>query len=142
MAEAPQRPRRRHRIAVPALLVAGTLVAFLAIFSVWVNRQALDTDNWVDTSTRLLQHEKIDEQLATFMVGQLYANVDGEGELAKAPPPEARALAGPAAGGLRQLAQEVAERALAGPRFQALWAQANRSAHEALLKILDGGGSF
>ena len=142
MAEALQRPHRRHRIAVPALLVLGTLVAFLAIFSVWVNRQALDTDNWIDTSTRLLEHEEIDEQLATFMVGQLYANVDVEAELAKALPPEARALAGPAAGGLRQLAQQVAERALAGPRFQALWAQANRSAHEALLKILNGGGSF
>ena len=43
MAETVQRPRR-HRIAVPALLVVGTLVAFLATFSVWVNRQALNTD--------------------------------------------------------------------------------------------------
>ena len=142
MAEVPDRPQRPHRVAVAVLLVVGTLVAFLATFSVWVNRQALNTDNWVDTSTRLLENEKIDEQLATFMVSQLYANVDVEGELAKALPPQAKALAGPAAGGLRQLAQQVAERALAGPRFQALWAEANRSAHEALLKILDGGGSF
>lgn len=142
MAAAPDHPQRPHRVAVPTLLVIGTLVAFLATFSVWVNRQALNTDNWVETSTRLLEHEEINEQLATFMVGQLYANVDVEGELAKALPPEARALAGPAAGGLRQLAQQVAERALAGPRFQALWAEANRSAHESLLKILGGGGSF
>ncbi|HET9185478.1 MAG TPA: hypothetical protein VFN82_04970 [Solirubrobacterales bacterium] len=136
------RHRHRHRVLVSVLLVAGTLVAFLAVFSVWINRQALNTDNWVTTSTRLLENEEIDEQLATFMVGQLYANVDVEKELTKALPPEAQALAGPAAGGLRQLAQQVAERALSAPRFQALWAEANRSAHEALLKILDGGGSF
>jgi hypothetical protein len=129
-------------VPVAVLLVVGTLVAFLAAFSVWVNRQALNTDNWVNTSTRLLENEEIDEQLATYMVGQLYANVDVEKELAKALPPEGQALAGPAAGGLRQLAQQVAERALSAPRFQALWAEANRSAHEALLKILDGGGSF
>lgn len=127
---------------VPALLVLGTLVAFLATFSVWVNRQALNTDNWATTSTRLLENKQIQEQLATFMVSQLYANVDVEKELAKALPPQARALAGPAAGGLRQLAQQVSERALAAPRFQALWAEANRGAHEALLRILDGGGSF
>jgi uncharacterized membrane protein len=142
MARSPDSHGRRHRVSVPALLAVGTLVAFLTAFSVWVNRQALNTDNWVNTSTRLLENEEIDEQLATFMVGQLYANVDVEKELAKALPPEAQALAGPAAGGLRQLAQQVAERALSAPRFQALWAEANRSAHEALLRILDGGGSF
>jgi hypothetical protein len=142
MAQSPDHTRHRHRVLVAVLLVLGTLVAFLATFSVWVNRQALNTDNWVTTSTRLLENEQIDEQLATFMVGQLYANVDVEAELAKALPPQARALAGPAAGGLRQLAQRAAEKALAAPRFQALWAEANREAHEALLKILDGGGSF
>jgi hypothetical protein len=142
MAQSPDRTRNRHRVLVGTLLVLGTLVAFLATFSVWVNRQALNTDHWVDTSTRLLENEEIDEQLATYMVGQLYANVDVEKELAKALPPQAQALAGPAAGGLRQLAQQVAERALSAPRFQALWAEANRGAHEALLRILDGGGSF
>jgi uncharacterized membrane protein len=142
MAESPDSPRRSHRISVPALLVVGTLVAVLTAFSVWVNRQALNTDNWVTTSTRLLENEEIDEQLATFMVNQLYANVDVEEELAKALPPEAQALAGPAAGGLRQLAQQVAEEALSAPRFQALWAEANRTAHETLLEILNGGGSF
>ncbi|MGN6556597.1 MAG: hypothetical protein ACTHLH_01125 [Solirubrobacterales bacterium] len=141
-AQSPDHTRHRHRVLVAVLLVLGTLVAFLATFSVWVNRQALNTDNWVNTSTRLLENKQIDEQLATFMVSQLYANVDVEAELAKALPPQAKVLAGPAAGGLRQLAQRVAERALAAPRFQALWAEANRSAHESLLKILDGGGSF
>lgn len=142
-ATAEQGPQRRPaRIAVPALLTIGTLVAFLAIFSTWINRQALNTDNWVNTSTRLLANDKIDEQLATFMVNQLYANVDVEAELESELPSQAKALAGPAAGGLRQLAQQVAERALAAPRFQALWADANRAAHEALLKIINGGGSF
>jgi uncharacterized membrane protein len=142
MAERPNKPRHPHRALVSTLVALGTLVALLTVFSVWVNRQALNTDNWVNTSTRLLENREVNEQLSTFMVGQLYANVDVEKELAKALPPQAKALAGPAAGGLRQLAQRVAERALSAPRFQALWADANRSAHKALLRILDGGGSF
>jgi hypothetical protein len=132
---------RRHRVAVAVLLVAGALVLFVGIFSVWVNRQAMNSDNWVNTSSKLLQDEAIQEQVATYLVAQLYANVDVEAELKKALPPQASALAGPAAGGLRQLAQQVAERALRTPAVQAIWADANRAAHEQLLKVIDGGGN-
>lgn len=131
---------RAHRFAVPTLLVIGTLVAFIAIFSVWVNRQALNTDSWVNTSTKLLEDKEIQSQMSTFLVNELYANVDVEAELERRLPAPAKALAGPAAGGLRQLAQKVSEKALASPPVQAIWAEANRAAHEALLKVLNGGG--
>jgi hypothetical protein len=123
------------------LLVAATVLTFVAIFSFWVNRQAMNTDNWVDTSSELLEDEEIQAQLSTFLVTQLYTNVDVEAELRKALPPEAQALAGPAAGGLRQLAQQVAERALSTAQIQAIWAAANRAAHEQFLTVIGGGGS-
>ena len=37
------------------LIAIATVLAFFALFAVWANRQLLDTDNWTDTSTRLLQ---------------------------------------------------------------------------------------
>ena len=131
---------KRHRKTVAALLTAAAIVLFVAIFSAWINRQALNTENWVDTSSKMLENKEIQEQVATFLVTQLYANVDVEAELKEALPPQAAALAGPAAGGLRQLAQQVAERALATPQVQAIWAEANRAAHEQLLKVVNGGG--
>ena len=127
---------------MPTLLVLGTIVLLIGVFSVWVNRQVLNTDNWVDTSGKLIANEKIDEQLSKFLIAQAYENANVEAELEAELPPQARKLAGPIAGGLRQLSERVAERALAAPAFQALWEEANRSAHEALLKIIDGGGSF
>lgn len=130
-----------HRKVVALLLVVAGFLTFVAIFSFWVNRQAMNTDNWVDTSSELLEREEIQTQLATFLVAQLYANVDVEAELRKALPPEASALAGPAAGGLRQLAQQVAERALTSARVQAIWEEANRAAHEQFLAVVNGGGS-
>ncbi len=131
---------RPHRKTVALLLVAATVLTFVSIFSFWVNRQAMNTDNWVDTSSELLEDEEIQGQLATFLVAQLYANVDVEAELRKALPPQAGALAGPAAGGLRQLAQQVAERALTTSQIQAIWAEANRAAHEQFLNVIGGGG--
>jgi hypothetical protein len=132
---------RPHRKTVAILLVAATFLTFVAIFSFWVNRQAMNTDHWVDTSSKLLENDEIQTRLATFLVTQLYANVDVEAELKRALPPEASALAGPAAGGLRQLAQQVAERALETAPVQGIWAEANRAAHEQFLEVLGGGGS-
>ncbi len=130
-----------HRGIVAALLVVGTLVAFLAIFSIWVNRQALNTDNWVDTSEKLLQDEEVKTQLSNYLADELFANVDVQGELEETFPPQLAPLAGPAAGGLHQLAPQVAERALESSHAESLWSAANRVAHETLLKILKDEGS-
>ena len=47
-----------------ALVVIGGVLTFAAIFSIWINRQALNTDNWVDTSDRLLENEEVRAQLS------------------------------------------------------------------------------
>jgi hypothetical protein len=130
-----------HRRIVAALLVLATLVTFLAIFSIWVNRQALNTDNWVNTSDKLLRNEEVKTQLSNYLADQLFASVDVRAELEKTFPPRLAPLAGPAAGALNQLAPRVAERALETSQAESLWSAANRGAHETLLKILNDEGS-
>jgi hypothetical protein len=130
-----------HRVIVGALLVIATLIAFLAIFSIWVNRQALNTDNWVDTSGKLLQNDEIKTQLSGYLADELFANVDVQGELEGTFPPRLAPLAGPAAGALHQLAPQAAERALGTSQAESLWRTANRGAHETLLKVLNDEGT-
>jgi hypothetical protein len=133
-------PKPGHPKIVAVLIGLATVLTVAAIFSIWANRQALNTDNWVNTSDKLLQNKEVQSQLSTYIAAQLFANVDVQAELAKALPPQLKPLAGPAAGGLSQLAPQVAEKALATSQVQALWEQANRAAHESLLELLDGGG--
>jgi hypothetical protein len=121
--------------------VLASILAFAAILAVWANRQILNTDNWTRTSTELLENRTIRNQLAGYLVDQLYANVDVAAEIREALPPRLQPLAGPAAGGLRELAERTVRRALARPRAQARWAAANRTAQQQLLKILEGGGT-
>ena len=130
-----------HPRIVVALLIVGTLIAFLAIFSIWVNRQALNTDNWVHTSDRLLQNDEVRTQLSGYLADELFANVDVQAELEKTFPPRLAPLAGPASGALHQLAPKVAERALETSQAESAWSTANRTAHETLLKILNDEGS-
>jgi hypothetical protein len=130
---------RGHRKLSLACLVLGTILAVVAVFSIWANRQALNTDNWVHTSGRILADKKVEERLSAYLANELLTHVDVKAELEKQLPTQLQALAGPAAAGLDQLAPQAAERLLASPRVEALWATANRAAHETLLKLLDGG---
>lgn len=133
-------PGRGRRRAALALVFVASLLAFLALPAIWLDRQALNTDNWTETSSELLENEAIRAQVANYLVDEVYANVDVQGELAKALPPRAKPLAGFAAGGLQQLADDGVRNLLGRPVPQQAWEAANRRAHELLLKVLDGGG--
>lgn len=130
---------RRRRL--PLFLIGiGSLLAILAILALWANRQLLDTDNWVDTSSELLENDDIRGQISVFLVDELYTGTDVQAELAGALPPRAQPLAGPIAGGLRDLAVRAADTLLQRPRLQEAWETANRGAHGALLNVVEGGG--
>jgi len=131
---------RPRRVAVYALLAIATITCFFAVFAVWVQRQALDTDNWVRSSSELLDDPAVRSTVATYLVDQLYANVDVTGELREALPEQFKGLAGPAAGAVRNFADDAADKALQRPRVQELWATVNRRAHTRLMQVLEGGG--
>src|SRR5437764_10946437 len=136
---ASERPASRtRRIGVRVLIWGTSVLAVLAIFAVWANRELLSPDNWSDTSTKLLQNAAVRDATATYLVDQLYANVNVENEIKARLPKELQALAGPVSGGLRTVGTEVAKRLLASPHVQELWRQANRAADQALVDIVNG----
>jgi Short C-terminal domain len=118
-------------------VILGSVLAFLSVFAIWTERQALNTDDWVDTSGRLIHNETIREAVGDYLVDQLYENVDVRKELEEILPGDTKDLAGPAAGGLRQVAGQGAEKALETSTAQNLWEEANRTTHEQLLAVLE-----
>src|SRR4051794_35022338 len=128
----PAMGRERRRV-VRGLVILGSFLAFLSVFAIWTERQALNTDDWVATSGRLLHNQTIRAAVGEYLVDQLYENVDVRKELEDILPGDASELAGPAAGGLRQVAGQGAEKGLETSTAQELWEEANRSTHEQLL---------
>ena len=118
-------------------MIFGSLLAFLSVFAIWTERQALNTGDWVDTSGHLIRNATIRTAIGEYLVEQLYENVDVEKELEDILPGEVKELAGPAAGGLRQVAGTGAEKVLETGTAQGLWEDANRTAHEQLLAVLE-----
>lgn len=138
-------PRRRSRTSawgVRILLVIATLLTVVGIFAVWANRQVLNSDNWADTSTALLQNNAIRTQLSDYLVDQLYANVNVAGQLRTALPPRLQPLAGPAAGGLRNLADKAAYELLGRPRVQAAWKASMRLTAQEFINIVEGNSKL
>jgi hypothetical protein len=128
---------RGRRRFVRALIVLGSFLAFLSVFAIWTERQALNTEDWVDTSGRLIQNPTIREAVGNYLVDQLYENVDVEKELSEILPGETKELAGPVSGGLRQVAGSGADKVLESSTAQELWKSANRTTHEQLLEVLE-----
>jgi membrane protein required for beta-lactamase induction len=133
-------PRPRRRGLAIGLVALASVMAYVAILAIWVDRQLLNTDNWTAASSQMLENPTIRGRLGEYMVEEMYANVDVEAELRAALPKRAQSLAGPAAGALRNFAERAANEVLSRPRAQQAWEDANRASHERLLQVLEGGG--
>ena len=130
---------RAHRRGIAYGLVAlACLLTLVVSMSVWVNRQLLDTDNWVDQSTKMLQNEDVRHALALRLVDAAYSKGDVEDRLEQRLPDQLQGLAPTIAGALRPAAVSAAEDLLERPRVQSLWEEANRVAHSKLVAVLEG----
>jgi hypothetical protein len=129
---------RGRRILVWSLVALALVLVLVASLTVWTERQVLDTDNWVETSSELLADDEIRALVAAELVDALFAPQDVEQAIARRLPPPLEGLASPAAGLVRQAALPAADTLLQRPRILELWASANRVAHAQLVAVLTG----
>jgi hypothetical protein len=132
--------RRGHGILSWIALVVAALLLLLSVFAIWVNRVALNTEVFKDTSTELIEDDEIRSAVSTRAVDELYASVDVAALLEERLPPDFQNLSGPAAAGIRQASYQVVDRALERPAFQRLWEFSVEQSHETLVQVLEGGG--
>jgi hypothetical protein len=118
------------------LIVLATLLAVVTTVTTWTRSQALDTDQWVEVSSELLNEPQVQQALAIYLTDELYSAVDVTGELESVLPSNLSGLAGPLAGALRGPTTDGIEKIIASSAFQTVWQDANRTAHEAAVRIL------
>jgi len=130
---------RARKLALGVLVFLGSFMLCVAIFATWVDRVALDSGSWSDTSTKALQQPAVRTALSEYLVDQLYANVNVPAALSQALPSRLQPLAGPIAVRAEPYIQRAVAAGLARPRVVELWRAANLRAHHQLMKILNGG---
>ena len=128
---------RGRRIGVLLLIILASVLLFGTAADVWVKRQVLSTPKWVAASDKILANPKVQAALSTYIVDEIYANVDVQQELADKLPGDWQGIAGPIAAGIRTPATSVVERILSSDRVQKIWHNVNEKAHTVLVNVLE-----
>jgi hypothetical protein len=134
-------PRRKHRGWVWTLIVLAAIVALLASLTIFVKRQALDSQAFSNASVKMLQDPQIRDALSVYLTDQLFNNVDVKAQLEQLLPKQTKSLAGPASGLVRQFAPRAASDILAQPQVQNVFQQLTYQAHKRFLAIINGKSS-
>jgi hypothetical protein len=145
--------RQRWRTIVATLLIVlGCVLAPLAGVAVWARNQVTDTDRYVATVAPLAGDPAIQAAITDQITAQVFSYIDVKGLTTQAvdalagrglPPRVAdqlQALAGPIANGVQSFTRTQVAKVVQSQAFADAWVQANRAAHQELVKALTGQG--
>ena len=130
---------KKRGVLVWSLLVLATILLFVSSLTVWSKRQLLDDQAWADSSAQLLANDEVRAAIAQKLSDGLFQRVDVEAQLRERLPPQTKGAAGALAAALQNsVGPAAANRLLQRPRVQTLWENANKRAHAAVVRVLEG----
>ncbi|HYN17739.1 MAG TPA: hypothetical protein VEY96_06625, partial [Actinomycetes bacterium] len=148
------RQRWRTILATFLIVLACVLVPLSAV-AVWTRNQVTNTDRYVATVAPLANDPAIQNAVADQITAQVFRYIDVQGltnqavdalaerGLTPALADQLRALAVPIANGVQSFTRSQVGKVVESDAFADAWVQANRVAHDELVKALtgEGGGS-
>lgn len=149
----PRIHRRWWRTLVATLLIGlASLLAPLAVVSVWADRTVTDSDRYVETVAPLIDDAAIQNALADRITLEIFTYVDVravtretfDAIAARGLPPriaaQLDALTGPIVTGVQSFTRSQVGNVVGSEAFAAAWVEANRVAHTELVRALTGQG--
>jgi hypothetical protein len=127
-----------RRIAVGVLVFLIALLVPITATATWVRHTVLNTDNYVSTVAPIASNPTVTAALARTATDELFTALDPQQLVQSALPTKAAFLAAPITNGIKGFVQDQVNAVLNTAAFQQIWVTANRVAHEALLKVLNG----
>jgi hypothetical protein len=130
---------KRRGVLVWGLFVLATILLFVSSLTVWSKRQLLDDQAWANSSTQLLANDDVRGAIAQKLSDGLFQRIDVEAQLRQRLPKQSQGIAPALAATLQNsVGPAAADRLLQRPRVQTLWENANKRAHAAVLRVLEG----
>ena len=130
---------KKRGVLVWCLFALATILLFVSSLTVWSKRQLLDDQAWADSSTQLLANDEVRGAIAQKLSDALFQRVDVEAQLRERLPAQRQGTAAVLAATLQNtVVPAAADRLLQRPRVQTLWENANKRAHAAVLRVLEG----
>ena len=147
---APRRLSWRAPVAV-LLIVVGCILAAVSVLAVWTASQVADTNRYVANVAPLINDPAIQRALTDKITSEIVTEIDVPARTSQAAAalnqrglPRAasllQGLSGSLASGVEGFVRGQIAKIITGPRMSAAWAQANRLAHQQIVKALSGQG--
>jgi hypothetical protein len=133
--------RTLRRASVVGLLILGCGLALLSVVAIWLRVTLLDTDRYVKTVAPIAAEPAVQTAVADQLSTAINAKIDFAGLARQVLPDRADVLAPAIASGVQSQIHSRLREFTASPKFQELWVNANRTAHQRLLDLLEGGRS-
>jgi hypothetical protein len=108
----------------------------------WAPQPAPPTDRWVATVAPLPRNPQVAAAVSDYATTQVFAAIDVEQRLRTVLPEQAAFVAGPIAGQLRDSVRATVDDVLRSERFQRVWWELNRRAHQRALAIINGSSDI
>jgi len=140
-AAAPVTSVKKHRVWVWTIIVIAAIVTLIGALTIFVKKEALDSQAFSNTSVTMLQDQQIRDALSIYLTDELFNSVDVQTQLQQILPKQTKSLAGPAAGLLRQFAPKAASDILAQPAVQNQFQNLVYNAHKSFMTIINGKSS-
>ena len=147
------RGRGRWRAVVATLLiVVGCVLAPLSVAAVWTRNQVTNTGRYVATVSPLADDPAIQAAITDQITAQVFTYLDVQGLTSQAIDALAergltptlaaqlQALAVPIADGVQSFTRSQVAKVVQSDAFADAWVQANRAAHQELVRALTGEG--
>jgi len=128
---------RRRRVGIWTLIVLATVIALVSTLTLWVKRGVLDNHGWNTATKQVIEDPTLKAALSTYLVNQLYQNVDVSAALEQRLPKNLKPLAAPLAGALEQPATNAVNFLFTRPRVEQLFINASSVAHQKVVNVLE-----
>jgi hypothetical protein len=130
---------KKRGVLVWCLFGLATILLLVSSLTVWAKRQLLNDQAWADSSAQLLANDEVRGAIAQKLSDGLFQRVDVEAQLRERLPARSQGAAPALAAALQNtVGPAAADRLLQRPRVQALWENANKRAHAAVIRVLEG----
>jgi hypothetical protein len=131
-----------RRIATVGLVVLTCFLTLVSAVALWLRALVLNTDSYVRAIGPVLDQPAVRDALAETIVDELYSHVDVTARLRDALPKGAAEFAPTLAASIRTTSVQVASSALATSAVRQAWKEANRVAHDQVVRVLEGKGEI
>ena len=130
----------RARSVVLLLVVAG-LLSFLAVPVVYLRGEVLNTNRYVASVAPLNYNPVVADAIATRLTNELFKDLDVQHIVNTTLPGPLKGFTGSLTDQLHSYVQQLAVRVIKTPQFHVIWVNANRIAHQQLVRVLTGSNA-